>query len=158
MNISACNRKLNKAFGGRVHAALEDNCIVLRGTLDAWDDVVRACQMAATKASDCHVVNDITFTGAEIPPMRLPSLCDDALEGKTPDVLIIGGGISGVSIARVLSRWKLDILLVEKEADLALGASGRNDGEVHPGIDLGRGSLKHKYVRRGNAMYDQVCK
>lgn len=158
MNISACNRKLNKAFGGRVHAALEDNCIVLRGTLDAWDDVVRACQMAATKASDCHVVNDITFTGAEIPPMRLPSLCDDALEGKTPDVLIIGGGISGVSIARELSRWKLDILLVEKEADLALGASGRNDGEVHPGIDLGRGSLKHKYVRRGNAMYDQVCK
>ena len=37
-------------------------------------------------------------------------------------------------------------------------ASGRNDGEVHPGIDLSRGSLKHHYVRRGNAMYDQLCR
>lgn len=73
-------------------------------------------------------------------------------------MLIIGGGISGVSIARELTRQKLDILVVDKECDLALGASGRNDGEVHPGIDLGRGSVKHKYIRRGNAMYDQVCK
>ena len=158
MKISALNRKLRRAFGGRVTAALEDNCIVLRGELGRWDDVVRAGQMAATKYSTCHVVNDITFTGGEDVPMRVPALRDDALEGQTPDVLIIGGGISGVSIARELTRQKLDILVVDKECDLALGASGRNDGEVHPGIDLGRGSVKHKYIRRGNAMYDQVCK
>ena len=137
MKISALNRKLRKAFGGRVTAALEDNCIVLRGELGRWDDVVRAGQLAATKYATCHVVNDITFTGGEDAPMRVPTLRDDALEGQTPDVLIIGGGISGVSIARELTRQKLDILVVDKECDLALGASGRNDGEVHPGIDLG---------------------
>ena len=158
MKISALNRKLHRAFGGRVTAALADGCIVLRGELDRWDDVVRAGQMAATKYSTCHVVNDITFTGGKDAPMRVPALHDDALDGQTPDVLIIGGGISGVSIARELARQKLDILVVDKECDLALGASGRNDGEVHPGIDLGRGSIKHKYIRRGNAMYDQVCK
>ena len=158
MKISALNRKLHRAFGGRVTAALEDNCIVLRGELGRWDDVVRAGQMAATKYSTCHVVNDITFTGGEDAPMRVPALRDDTLDGQAPDVLIIGGGISGVSIARELTRQKLDILVVDKECDLALGASGRNDGEVHPGIDLGRGSIKHKYIRRGNAMYDQVCK
>ena len=158
MKISALNRKLRRAFGGRVTAALEDNCIVLRGELGRWDDVVRAGQLAATKYSTCHVVNDITFTGSKDAPMRVPALHDDALDGQTPDVLIIGGGISGVSIARELTRQKLDILVVDKECDLALGASGRNDGEVHPGIDLGRGSVKHKYIRRGNAMYDQVCK
>ena len=158
MKISALNRKLHRAFGGRVTAALEDNCIVLRGELDRWDDVVRAGQMAATKYATCHVVNDITFTGGKDAPMRVPALQDDALDGQAPDVLIIGGGISGVSIARELARQKLDILVVDKECDLALGASGRNDGEVHPGIDLGRGSVKHKYIRRGNAMYDQVCK
>ena len=158
MKISALNRKLRRAFGGRVTAALEDNCIVLRGELGRWDDVVRAGQMAATKYATCHVVNDITFTGGEDAPMRVPALRDDALDGQTPDVLIIGGGISGVSIARELTRQKLDILVVDKECDLALGASGRNDGEVHPGIDLGRGSVKHRYIRRGNAMYDQVCK
>ena len=94
MRISVLNRKLRKAFGGRVTAALEDNCIVLRGTLDRWDDVVRAGQMAATKYSTCHVVNDITFTGGEDAPMRVPALRDDALDGQTTDVLIIGGVIS----------------------------------------------------------------
>ena len=47
MKISALNRKLHRAFGGRVTAALADGCIVLRGELDRWDDVVRAGQMAA---------------------------------------------------------------------------------------------------------------
>ena len=87
MRISVLNRKLRKAFGGRVTAALEDNCIVLRGTLDRWDDVVRAGQMAAMKYSTCHVVNDITFTGGKDAPMRVPALRDDALDGQTPDVL-----------------------------------------------------------------------
>ena len=83
MKISALNRKLHRAFGGRVTAALADGCIVLRGELDRWDDVVRAGQMAATKYSTCHVVNDITFTGGKDAPMRVPALHDDALDGQT---------------------------------------------------------------------------
>ena len=47
---------------------------------------------------------------------------------------------------------------MEKEADLALQASGRNDGEVHPGIDLSTGSLKHHYIRRGNEHMETVCR
>ena len=81
MKISALNRKLRKAFGGRVTAVLADGCIVLRGELGRWDDVVRAGQMAATKYATCHVVNDITFTGGEDAPMRVPALRDDALDG-----------------------------------------------------------------------------
>lgn len=138
-------------------AKLEDNCIVLNGSLDKWDDVVAAGMMCAVPNSDRHVVNDIVFKGAEPQKMRLPSLNDAALEGETPDVLIIGGGISGCSIARELMRYKLNVLLLEKECDLAMGASGRNDGEVHPGVDLKKGSLKHKYIRRANRMYAAVC-
>lgn len=158
MNIAAVNKKLNKAFDGRVSAKLKDGSIFMTGELDKWEDVVAACQMAATKYSTVHVVNDIEFTGAEIPPMRLPEKTDNALDGKKVDVLVIGGGISGASIARELSKWDISILLVEKEADLALAASGRNDGEVHPGVDLGKGSLKHKYIRQGNRMYEDVCR
>ena len=157
MNIKRMNVKLKKAFGGRVTASLEDNYIVLRGSLDKWDDVVAAGMMCAEPHSDCHVVNDIVFTGAEPQPMRMPRLHDAALDGDKPDVLIIGGGISGCSIARELMRYKLDVLLLEKECDLAMGASGRNDGEVHPGVDLRKGSLKHKYIRRANHMYAAVC-
>ena len=157
MDLSKCNRQLSQRFGTQVTASFEDGCIVLRGELDKWSDVVAACQTAARRHSRVHVVNDIVCAEDTKAPMRVPALRDTALEGARPDVLVIGGGISGASIARELMRWKLDVLLVEKEADLALQASGRNDGEVHPGIDLGRGSLKHKYIRRANRMYDRVC-
>ncbi len=157
MNLAKLNRDLARRFGGRVRASLEDGCVVMRGELSDWAEVVEACQRAAEKNSRRHVVNDITYTGPADLPMRVPSETDASLEGDAPDVLVIGGGISGASIARELTKWKLDVLLVEKEADLALGASGRNDGEVHPGVDLGKGSLKHKYVRAGNRMYDRVC-
>ena len=158
MNIKAINKKLHKRFGDGVSASLEDNCIVLRGRLDEWSQVVEAGHMAAAPHGRIHVVNDIVCENAEPQTLHVPTLRDDALEGETPDVLIIGGGISGCSIARELTRYKLNVLLLEKEADLALGASGRNDGEVHPGVDLGKGSLKHKYVLRGNAMYDEICR
>lgn len=158
VNINKINKNLSASFGGRVSASLRDGCIFVEGELDRWEDVVSACNMAATRYSTVHVVNDIEFTGAEIPPMRLPSARDNSLEGSRPDVLIIGGGISGASIARELSKNKLDILLIEKESDLAMQASGRNDGEVHPGVDLSKGSLKHHYVLRGNEMYPEVCR
>jgi glycerol-3-phosphate dehydrogenase len=158
LNISAMNRKLEKAYGGRVSARLEDGCTVVSGSLDRWEDVVRACQMCAVPNSRRHVVNDIVFTDGADVPMRTPGFTDAALEGRRPDVLVIGGGISGVTIARELTKWKLDVLLADKECDLAMQASGRNDGEVHPGIDLKPGSLKFHYVRRGNQMYTKLCR
>lgn len=158
MNIKTINRRLKERFSGAVTAEEKDGAIVLTGELDTWKDTLEACFMAATKYSTTHVVNDIHCREVKPQKMRLPKLSDSALEGRRPDVMIIGGGISGASIARELSKWKLDILLVEKESDLALQASGRNDGQVHPGVDLSKGSKKHYYIRKGNAMYDQVCK
>jgi glycerol-3-phosphate dehydrogenase len=48
-------------------------------------------------------------------------------------------------------------MLVEKEHDVALHASGHNDGMIHPGLDLRRGQLKKKYNDAGNKMYPVVC-
>ncbi len=45
-----------------------------------------------------------------------------------------------------------------KEYDVALHASSRNDGMVHPGIDIRPGLLKKKMNNLGNALYDKVCK
>ena len=157
MNVKKINKKLQKLYGGRVLASEGDGCTVLSGSLSSWDDIVSACTAAAERYGKNHIVNDIVLEGAVIPPMRMPSVKDSALEGAKPDVLIIGGGISGASIARELSKWKLDILLVDKEPDLAMQASGRNDGEVHPGVDLSKGSLKQHYVLLGNDMYERVC-
>lgn len=157
MNVKSLQKKLVKRFGPTVSVRVKDRCIVVSGHLDSWDKIVDACTMCVDKKSGMHVVNDIRLDGVRIPEMRVPKLRDDALENAAPDVLIIGGGISGASIARELSKWKLDILLVDKEPDLAVQASGRNDGEVHPGVDLNRGSLKQHYVLIGNRMFDRVC-
>ena len=51
------------------------------------------------------------------------------------DVLIVGGGAVGCAIARELARYRLSIALVEKEADVAAGTSGRNSAVVHAGFN-----------------------
>lgn len=152
------NQKLHKYFHGMVTVKLDDDCIRVSGQLNHQEDIVRACSMCICKDKRLHVVNDIKLIGANIPAMKIPKVTSKELEGMKPDVLIIGGGISGASIARELSKWNLNILLVDKEADLAMQASGRNDGEVHPGIDLNKGSLKQHYVLLGNQIFDKVCK
>lgn len=157
MKIEKLQKKLQKEFGDTVFVKYKNHSIVVSGTLQSWEDIVNACSMCVSKDKSIHVVNDIVLEGVRMPAMRQPSFTDGELEGARPDVLIIGGGISGASIARELSKWKIDILLVEKEADLAVQASGRNDGEVHPGVDLNKGSIKQSYVRRANQMYGKVC-
>lgn len=151
------NQKVEKRYGKRVRVSVKDRVIRVQGRLSSWDDIIAACSICVVKKHGMHVVNDIRLEGVKMPRMRLPALKDQALEGRKPDVLVIGGGISGCSIARELTRWDLDVLLVDKEADLAVQASGRNDGEVHPGVDLGRGTLKQNYVVRGNRMFDRLC-
>ena len=156
MNIRKKNEKLKKMFGDKFKVHF-DGAFVVTGESDDWDEIVSACMAVAEKNSKIHVVNDVRYTGAEMPKMRVPDAEDNSLDGKTPDVLVIGGGISGASILRELSKWDIDAWLIDKESDLAMQASGRNDGEVHPGVDLGKGSLKQKYVVQGNRMYDKVC-
>ena len=49
------------------------------------------------------------------------------------DVSIIGGGIAGTSIARELSRYELNVMLLEKEADVGWGQTKASYGICHPG-------------------------
>ena len=157
VKISSVNRKLKKLQNGSYAVKEIDNMRIVSGKSSDWNEIIKACQIAVSEDKNVHVVNNVKFTGGSDKPMRIPSLKDKFLDKRTPDVLIIGGGISGASIARELSKWKIDILLVEKESDLAMQASGRNDGEVHPGIDLSKGTLKQHYVLIGNKMFDRVC-
>ena len=74
------------------------------------------------------------------------------------DVVIIGGGITGCSIARELSRYHLKVCVLEKEADLCCGTSKANSAIVHAGYDAKPGTLKAKLNVEGNVMYSRVCK
>ncbi len=75
---------------------------------------------------------------------------------KTYDVIIIGGGVVGCMTARFLSRYKLSILLIEKGADLGMGASSANSGIIHAGYDPLPGTLKAQMNVLGNPMWDAL--
>jgi len=73
------------------------------------------------------------------------------------DIIIIGGGVIGIFIARELSKYKLDILLLEKENDISNGTTKANTGIIHGGYDALEGTNMAKYNVIGNEMFDKVC-
>lgn len=73
------------------------------------------------------------------------------------DVIIIGGGVVGGMVARYLSRYQLRVLLIEKDADVGMGASSANSAIVHAGYDPIPGTLKAKLNVQGNAMWDMLA-
>ena len=74
------------------------------------------------------------------------------------DIIIIGGGIVGVSIAQYCARFQLKILLLEKEAELSFGVSKSNSGIIHTGFQSPAGSLSGTCAVRGNALYAQLSR
>ena len=72
------------------------------------------------------------------------------------DVAIIGAGVTGAMIARALSVYKCKICVLEKENDVAMGATRANSAIVHAGFDAKEGSLKAKLNVKGSEMMKQV--
>ncbi|HEY6056603.1 MAG TPA: FAD-binding oxidoreductase [Candidatus Limnocylindrales bacterium] len=60
------------------------------------------------------------------------------------DVVVVGGGYTGLAAARALARGGASVVLVEAET-LGWGASSRNGGIVHPGYKWGPGELVRRY-------------
>ena len=60
------------------------------------------------------------------------------------DIVIAGGGVIGGMVAREMTKYKLSVCIVEKENDVACGASKANSGIVHGGYDPEPDTLKAK--------------
>ncbi len=73
------------------------------------------------------------------------------------DVAVIGAGVVGGMIARTLAKYELKLCILEKENDVATGASCANSGIVHAGFDAAPGSLKAKLNVRGCEMMQKVA-
>ncbi|XMB67488.1 NAD(P)/FAD-dependent oxidoreductase [Mycoplasmatota bacterium zrk1] len=72
------------------------------------------------------------------------------------DVIIIGSGVIGATIARELSKYNLKAIILEKEFDVASGATMANSAIVHSGHDPIPGTLKAKFNVLGNRMYKKM--
>lgn len=73
------------------------------------------------------------------------------------DVLIIGAGIVGSSIAFELSKYDLKVAVVEKENDVSLGTTKANSGIVHAGYDPRPGTIMARLNVLGNKMYEELA-
>ena len=76
------------------------------------------------------------------------------------DIVLIGGGIVGVSTAWKLKQYYPDasILLIEKEFSLTRHQTGHNSGVIHAGVYYTPGSLKAELCKRGAAQTLAFCR
>jgi glycerol-3-phosphate dehydrogenase len=79
----------------------------------------------------------------------LPVVKAKVRELNETDVLIIGAGITGISLARELAKYHVDVTVTERESDVAMGISKTSGSLVYMGLfqslslvikDLGRGA------------------
>lgn len=76
---------------------------------------------------------------------------------ESASVVIIGGGIVGLSIAASLSEKSQSILVLEKNRSFGQETSSHNSGVIHSGIYYPPGTLKATLCRKGNKMIYNIC-
>jgi L-2-hydroxyglutarate oxidase len=79
---------------------------------------------------------------------------------QTRDVVVIGGGIVGLSTAlAIVRRWPgTAVTLLEKERHVAGHQTGHNSGVIHSGIYYKPGSLKATLCTSGNRAMVEFCR
>jgi L-2-hydroxyglutarate oxidase LhgO len=77
--------------------------------------------------------------------------------GVTTSTGVVGAGLLGLAVARLLAQRGEGVVVLEKEADVATHQSGHNSGVVHAGIYYPPGSLKATLCRRGVGLLREFC-
>lgn len=73
------------------------------------------------------------------------------------NVVIVGAGVVGCSIARAVAERRSDVFVLEALPKIAMGASSRNSGVIHSGLYYPPGSLRAKHCVRGNQLTYEFC-
>lgn len=72
------------------------------------------------------------------------------------DVIIIGAGIVGTTIARDLSKTKAKVLVLEKGIDVSMGATKANSAIVHGGYAEKHEALKGRLCYKGRTQFKRL--
>ena len=118
---------------------------------------------------DCGGKFNLTASGAPTPSHETCESCPNktvcprsatrhqsAKPDGSYDVVIVGTGCVGSSIARELSKYKISVLLLEAADDVTQGATKGNSGIVHAGFDDKPGSVRAKFCWPGNQMFAKL--
>jgi len=147
--------EIEKATGIRATVSIEDSVVRLSGNYPSNQSVVDAGHIAASVDQIRGVVNEINYP--EKKPFIPPQKISNEFAGKEFDVVIVGGGIIGVAIARELSRFNLQIAVIERHDDLGMDQTAHSNAIIHPSIPIEYGTLKWEMNCKGNPMWDEVA-
>ncbi len=147
-------RNLEKKGFYHIEISVKDGIAHLKGTLNDWNDVVRAGRCAGELKEVKEVTNDITVKDISL-KKKIPTKKPRTLPERA-DIVIVGGGITGCFIARELSKFNLDIVLLEKESDVACGATKANNAQIHTGIGEASHTVKKELCRASWPLYDKI--
>lgn len=159
MTDTALEKTLEKMVQkkGFVTVSVKDGIVHLTGSVKTWDTVVELGHVAGRLKGVKGVVNELTSNDVKKREKK-PSKQKTSTLPTTADVVIIGGGVVGCFIARELSRYNVNIVLVEKEADVACGATKANNGQIHTGIGERSGTLKKELCIKSWPLYEKIAK
>ncbi|MCD6545238.1 MAG: NAD(P)/FAD-dependent oxidoreductase [Thermotogae bacterium] len=73
-------------------------------------------------------------------------------------IFVVGAGIVGSMIARELSKYDVELHIIEKKPDIAWGVTKANSAILHSGYDDPVGSIRAKFCSRGNLLYTDISK
>jgi glycerol-3-phosphate dehydrogenase len=73
------------------------------------------------------------------------------------DVVIVGAGVVGAAIARELTRYELDVTLLEAGPDVGAGTSKANTALLHTGFDAKPGTLEARLVAHGHELLSEYA-
>lgn len=73
------------------------------------------------------------------------------------DTCVIGAGVVGLAISRVLARYHSDLFVIDTEKHYGQGISSRNSEVIHAGIYYAANSLKADLCVRGKQMLYDYC-
>lgn len=147
--------EIEEGTGEKATVSVEDGIATLSGRFTTYQSVVDAGHITGEFEQVREVLNEIDYPDKK-PFTTLPKVSDE-LAGREFDVVIIGGGVIGVAIARELSRFALSTALVERHNDLGMDQTSHSNAMVHPAVVTSYGTLKWEMNYRGNPMWDQVA-
>ncbi|TXH32907.1 MAG: FAD-binding oxidoreductase [Rhodospirillaceae bacterium] len=93
-------------------------------------------------------MNSLWSTSATVPPVDAPSLQEE----RMVELAIIGGGFIGLSTALHAAEIGCSVAAIEA-GEIGYGASGRNGGQVNPGVKLDETALAARFGESGRGLY-----
>ncbi|MFH1655976.1 MAG: NAD(P)/FAD-dependent oxidoreductase [Candidatus Omnitrophota bacterium] len=73
------------------------------------------------------------------------------------DIVVIGAGVIGLSIAARLADKKLSVYVIERHSSFGQETSSRNSEVIHAGIYYPKDSLKARTCVEGNRLLYEIC-